>query len=201
MFVWKDKRHPRLGCRTSLTYVNEQRTISCHKDVCALMCLMVTLLYFWHLIKTTILDGLKTENGNRGSVVGIATRYGLDCPGLESQHGQAIFCSSKPVGAAQECFKAVMQPDREGDHSPPSRAEIKNEWSYTSLHPVRCNCVDGDNRNGKWSAAFLSISIAFRLSSMTSGFHFFGGGGGNMTLRYWVIGSRLLEETQCHLQK
>jgi len=26
----------------------------------------------------------------------------------------------------------VMQPGREADHSPPSTAEIKNAWSYTS---------------------------------------------------------------------
>jgi hypothetical protein len=29
----------------------------------------------------------------------------------------------------------VKRPGREADHSPPSRAKIKNAWSYTSIPP------------------------------------------------------------------
>jgi hypothetical protein len=31
----------------------------------------------------------------------------------------------------------VKRPGREADHSPPSSAEVKNAWSYTSNPPVR----------------------------------------------------------------
>jgi hypothetical protein len=30
----------------------------------------------------------------------------------------------------------VKLPGREADHSPPSRAEFKYVWSYTSTHPI-----------------------------------------------------------------
>jgi len=32
-------------------------------------------------------------------------------------------------------FPAVKRPGHEADHSPPSSAEVKNEWSHTSTHP------------------------------------------------------------------
>jgi hypothetical protein len=31
----------------------------------------------------------------------------------------------------------VKRPGRETDHSPPSSAEVRNAWSYTSTHPIR----------------------------------------------------------------
>jgi hypothetical protein len=34
----------------------------------------------------------------------------------------------------------VKRPGREADHSPPSSAEVKNAWSYTSTTPV---CLHG----------------------------------------------------------
>jgi len=30
---------------------------------------------------------------------------------------------------------------RESDHSPPSRAKVKNAWSYTSTPPIRLHSV------------------------------------------------------------
>jgi hypothetical protein len=30
----------------------------------------------------------------------------------------------------------------EADHSPPSRAEVKNAWSYTSTPPIRLHGVE-----------------------------------------------------------
>jgi hypothetical protein len=32
---------------------------------------------------------------------------------------------------------AVKRPGREADHSPPSRAEVNNAWSYTPNSPIR----------------------------------------------------------------
>jgi hypothetical protein len=31
----------------------------------------------------------------------------------------------------------IKWPEREADHSPPSRAQVKNEWSYNSAPPIR----------------------------------------------------------------
>jgi len=31
----------------------------------------------------------------------------------------------------------VNRPEHEADHSPPFGAEVKNEWSYTFIYPVR----------------------------------------------------------------
>jgi hypothetical protein len=35
----------------------------------------------------------------------------------------------------------VKQPGREADHSLPSSAEVKNEWSHTSTPPIRLHGV------------------------------------------------------------
>jgi len=35
----------------------------------------------------------------------------------------------------------VKRPWREADHSPPSSAEVKNVWIYTSLPPIRLHGV------------------------------------------------------------
>jgi hypothetical protein len=35
----------------------------------------------------------------------------------------------------------VKRPGIEADHSPPSSAEVKNEWSYTSTPPIRLHGV------------------------------------------------------------
>jgi len=34
-------------------------------------------------------------------------------------------------------FSEIKRPDREADHPPPSSAEVKNAWSYTST-PIIC---------------------------------------------------------------
>jgi hypothetical protein len=39
--------------------------------------------------------------------------------------------ASSPMGT-REFFSGVKRPGREADHSPPSSAEVKNAWSYTS---------------------------------------------------------------------
>jgi hypothetical protein len=42
----------------------------------------------------------------------------------------------------------VKRPRREADHSPPSNAEGKNVWSYTSIPPVRLHGVVIDYLHG-----------------------------------------------------
>jgi hypothetical protein len=40
--------------------------------------------------------------------------------------------ASYPMGT-RDSFPGVKRPGREADHSPPSSAEVKNAWSYTSI--------------------------------------------------------------------
>jgi len=74
------------------------------------------------------------------SSVGVATRQGLDGPGF--QYRQEIFLfsgKSKPVlGPSLPPMKWVPGsfPGRNVDHSPPSTAEVKNKWNYTSPPPI-----------------------------------------------------------------
>jgi len=45
-------------------------------------------------------------------------------------------CARK-LGTARSLSPGLMWPRREVDHSPPSRADVKNMWSYTSFPPRR----------------------------------------------------------------
>ena len=68
-----------------------------------------------------------------GSVVGIATAYGLDGPGIESLWGE-IFRTSPDWPWGPLCTYSEYRvfpggkvlPKREADPSPPSSAEVKN---------------------------------------------------------------------------
>jgi hypothetical protein len=53
------------------------------------------------------------------------------------------------VGPTQLPNQLDTGPGRESDHSPPSSAQVKNEWSYTSTHQyvfmAWCLVKDRDN--------------------------------------------------------
>jgi hypothetical protein len=80
------------------------------------------------------------------SSVGIALGYGLEIGflGFDSRRGLEIFlfstASRTALGPTQPPLQwvagalslGVKRPGRETDHSPPSTAEVKNAWSYTS---------------------------------------------------------------------
>jgi hypothetical protein len=63
----------------------------------------------------------------RDSSVGIATRYGLEGPGIEFsvpvQTGSGVYLASCTMGTGS--FPGVKRPGRGVEHSPPSSAEIK----------------------------------------------------------------------------
>jgi hypothetical protein len=71
--------------------------------------------------------------------------YGLDDCGFESRQGLGIFLSttvSRPtLEPTRVPYPAVKWPGREYDHSPPSRDEVRNAWSYTSTPPVHLHGV------------------------------------------------------------
>ena len=71
----------------------------------------------------------------RDSSVGIATRYGLDGPGIESRRGGGARFSTSvqtcPGAHPASCtmgagsFRGVKRPGRGADHAPPSGAEVE----------------------------------------------------------------------------
>jgi hypothetical protein len=81
---------------------------------------------------------------SRGSSVSIVTRLRTERPGFNSQQGKKFFLlttASRPtLGPTQPLIQWVQcavslrlkRPGREADHSPPSSAEVKDAWSYTS---------------------------------------------------------------------
>jgi hypothetical protein len=78
------------------------------------------------------------------SAVGIATGYGIDKRGRSSSPCRVFSTSSRPaLGPTQRPIQwvtgalspEVKRPGREADHSPPSNAEFKKTWVYTSTPP------------------------------------------------------------------
>ena len=70
-----------------------------------------------------------------GSVVGIATEYGLDGPGIESRWGRDfLHLSSRPWSPPSLLYNGYRvfpggkeRPGRDADTSPPSSAVVKKE--------------------------------------------------------------------------
>jgi hypothetical protein len=84
---------------------------------------------------------------------GTALDYGLDDRGFDFRQGLGIFLfttASRPaLGPTQPPIQwvpgavslGIKRPGCEADHTPPSSAEVKNAWSYTSTLPVRLHGV------------------------------------------------------------
>jgi hypothetical protein len=110
-----------------------------------LSCVSKKWIICWCFLK--ISSCLLVRNGD--SSVGIAMGYGLDDRGFVSGRGWEFFLfttASRPaLGPTQPLIKRVQgalslgvkQPGREADHSAPSSAEVKNEWSYTFHSTLR----------------------------------------------------------------
>jgi hypothetical protein len=83
-----------------------------------------------------------TENSwvDRDSLVGIATRYGPDGPGIESRWGARFSAPVKTGPRAHPTsytmgtgsFQGVKRQERGVDHPPASSAEVKERVGYTS---------------------------------------------------------------------
>jgi hypothetical protein len=84
---------------------------------------------------------------------GIVLYYGLHDLWFKSRQEMRIFLfttASRPaLGPTKPLIQwvtralspGVKRPWREADHSPPSSAEVKNAWSYTSTPPIRLHGV------------------------------------------------------------
>jgi hypothetical protein len=97
--------------------------------------------YFTTLLNRICLSSIALGNG-----------WAIGVRGFDSRRGPGIFlftAASRPVlGPTQPPIQwvpgtlslGVKQLGREADHSPPSRNEVKNAWSYTSTPPI---CLHG----------------------------------------------------------
>jgi hypothetical protein len=85
-------------------------------------------------LKRQCLHGVTLHLCGPGIVVGIATAYGLDGPGIESRWGRDVPLLSRPalrptqppVQWVPGLSRGKVRPGRDADPSPPSSAEVKN---------------------------------------------------------------------------
>jgi len=91
---------------------------------------------------------------SRGSSVSMVTRFRAGRSGMRVSVGVRSFYIVQNVRPAlgppslggYRCFiQGIMQPGRDVDHSPPSSAEFKNEWSCISSSPVCLYGLQWDN--------------------------------------------------------
>jgi hypothetical protein len=48
------------------------------------------------------------------------------------------------------------------NHSPPSSAEVKNEWSYTSTHPI---CLHGKDKENLTFTMIIPPNVSLNICS------------------------------------
>jgi hypothetical protein len=75
------------------------------------------------------------------SVVRVSVEAENFSPHHRVQTGSGVHPASYPM-VTRDYFLGVKQPRREADHSPPSSAEVKNVWIYTSTPPIRLHGVE-----------------------------------------------------------
>ena len=79
----------------------------------------------------------------------------IDGPGFEFRQGKLVFPSPKRPDSVWDppslldsgygcSVLEIKRPGSDVDTSPPSSAEVKNEWIYTSSPPVCLYCLDRD---------------------------------------------------------
>lgn len=69
--------------------------------------------------------------GGRDGLVGIATRYWMDVPGIEHSTSCTTSTGSSPGEGVR-----VKRPERGNDHPLTPSTEVRNECNYTSTPPV-----------------------------------------------------------------
>jgi len=81
-------------------------------------------------------SNLKILGTGRDSVLGVATRYGLDRPGFSApvQTGPGAHPASYAIDTGS--LPGVKRPGRGVDHPPHLAPKLKKEWCYTSTPPL-----------------------------------------------------------------
>jgi hypothetical protein len=132
-------------------------------------CIIIWIYQICHHISLVLVADGNSEDS-------IATSYWLKSSEFEFRQKQVISSSPKSTKPISEPIQPPIQwvpafllggynrSRREAIHSPPSSAEVKNEWSYTSS-PL---CLHGLDRV---SFRFLTCSVACFKRSFTDLFH------------------------------
>jgi hypothetical protein len=107
------------------------------------------------------------------SVVGIATGYGLDGPGIESRRGGEIFhtYTDRPWSPPSLLYNGYRffpggkeRPGRDADTLPPSSGVVKKGQSYTSTSPLGSTACTEPQCLYKGALYLYPISVTdFRL--------------------------------------
>jgi hypothetical protein len=72
------------------------------------------------------------------AILGFDSRRGLGISLFTTVSRMALESTQPPIQWVLGDFSlGVKRPGREADHSPPSSAEVKKAWSYTSILPIR----------------------------------------------------------------
>jgi hypothetical protein len=116
--------------------------------------LVYVLFYSWSIYQCFQLlrvcsDRMTRESfGSRERAVGIVTDNGLDNRGFEVRVGSGIFSSPRrpdrfwgPPSLQSNGYRGVKRLGGEADHSPPTSAEAKKTWIYTSTPPISLHGV------------------------------------------------------------
>jgi hypothetical protein len=74
------------------------------------------------------------------------------------QSGSEAHPAAYPI-CTKDSFPGVKKSEREVEHSLPSSAEVKNEWSYSSTIPYIFNGVVLNEAQGKFYFQFSVISL------------------------------------------
>jgi len=67
----------------------------------------------------------------------------------------------KPICVLGLLSPGVNRPQRAADHSPPSRAEIKNAWSYTSTSSIRQHGMVFSYAQGQYTHTHILVDMKF----------------------------------------
>jgi hypothetical protein len=126
-------------------------------------------------------NGLHIVIRSRGSIVSIATGYGLDgggvgvtSPGraknfIVSKSNRPALGPTQPIQWVPETLPlGVKLPGREVDHSPPASAEFKKMWSHTSNSPI---CLHGVVLNSLSTVTTSSFPFTRRYFPDDRGLH------------------------------
>jgi hypothetical protein len=74
--------------------------------------------------------------------LGFDSRWGLGIFLFTTASGTVLGPTQPPIQWVPGVLSlGVKRPGPEADHSPPSSAEVKNKWSYTSTPPIRLHGV------------------------------------------------------------
>ena len=87
-----------------------------------------------HLRATTVLTASYVFGNRSREDSHTVNQIGPNYQGFESRSGKVSFYLKRPLNLL---FPGLKRPGSQAKHSPPSSAQVKNEWRHISIHPLR----------------------------------------------------------------